>query len=324
MTLSQLCRACLLLVAPALTAASLITACASAPPPALSPPDAPPSDWSIQPPPVAGRPPPVAGRPPPVVGRPPPVAGQPPPSVTVASSPPLPSSPELLALRDPRSVLPPRARGLVATEIQALEALYQTTTASSPDRPKLLRRLAESYVELALAGERDGAANLVDNARKAAVRDYTMLLESYPSECQAGRAGCADEVAYLLAYEYERLGMLDAARKWYLDLLQRYPSSRFVPFGYLAFGEQFAGDETKWMLAEQAYEKVISFPPPDNRVYGYALLRLAQIQARLGRSDKARALGARLRALAAKAPGPYAEIPARLLDAGASGARARD
>jgi TolA-binding protein len=214
---------------------------------------------------------------------------------------------------------------LVATEIHALEALSQTMTESSPDRPKLLRRLAESYEDLARAGERDGAANLVDNARKAAARNYTMLLESYPSECHAGSAGCADEVAYLLALEYERLGMLNDARKRYLDVLQRYPSSRFVPFAYLAFGEQFADeathDETKWMLAEQAYEKVISFPPPDNRVYGYALLRLAQIQARLGRSDKARAIGSRLRALAARTPGPHAEIPARLLDAGASGAR---
>src|SRR5947207_1708009 len=47
-----------------------------------------------------------------------------------------------------RSRLAARVRALLVTEIQGLESLYAATPKTSPDRPQLVRRLAEDYVEL--------------------------------------------------------------------------------------------------------------------------------------------------------------------------------
>src|SRR5439155_10860003 len=47
-----------------------------------------------------------------------------------------------------RNRLQARSRQLLVTEIQNLESLYSTTPKNAPDRPKLMRRLSESYVEL--------------------------------------------------------------------------------------------------------------------------------------------------------------------------------
>ena len=51
-----------------------------------------------------------------------------------------------------------RSRALLITEIQGLERLYRSTPKKSPDRPQLIRRLAEGYVELESAALRDKTA----------------------------------------------------------------------------------------------------------------------------------------------------------------------
>src|SRR5262249_51317521 len=96
--------------------------------------------------------------------------------------------------------------------------------------------------------------------------------------------------------EAERAGRLDLARKSYLDLIQRWPSSRLIPNAYLAFGEMFfeEADPTKLALAEQSYKEGIKYPPPDNRVHGYAYYRLAQVFAKKG--DDPHALSALMKA----------------------------
>src|ERR1700722_13179115 len=48
-----------------------------------------------------------------------------------------------------------KSRQLLVTEIQGLETLFQSTPKSSQDRPKLMRRIAEGYVELESAAFRD-------------------------------------------------------------------------------------------------------------------------------------------------------------------------
>src|ERR1700710_2382480 len=63
------------------------------------------------------------------------------------------------AERDTRkNRLQARARALLITEIQGLERLYKRTAKKSPDRPQLTRRLAEGYVELESAAQRDKIA----------------------------------------------------------------------------------------------------------------------------------------------------------------------
>jgi TolA-binding protein len=214
-----------------------------------------------------------------------------------------------------RNRLAARSRQLLVTEIQGLESLFASTPKNAPDRPKLMRRLAEGYVELESAAFRDKTENgmkadeakrknpgaaagfqqeatkadkILVAARQAAIKYYTLLKNQYPKWCQntnpsdpAKSTGCTDEVLYYLAYEYEQGNQLDPARKVYLELIQNWPQSKFIPNAYLAFGELFfneaQGDPSKWAFAEQSYNEVIKYPPPDNKVWGYAHYKLGYV-----------------------------------------------
>src|SRR6478752_6029684 len=137
------------------------------------------------------------------------------------------------AERDTRkNRLQSRARALLITEIQGLERLFKRTAKKSPDRPQLVRRLAEGYVELESAAQRDkiaadiaaqdakknkkdatkprqdaaAADKILSAARKSAIAYYTLMKTDYPDYSKI------DEVLYYLAYEYEQGGDLKNAR----------------------------------------------------------------------------------------------------------------
>jgi len=205
--------------------------------------------------------------------------------------------------RDTRKArLQARSRALLITEIQGLERLYRSTPKKSPDRPQLIRRLAEGYVELESAALRDktaadikaqdnkkkkpavaakarrdasSAKKIVDAARKKAIAYYTLMKNAYPNYSKL------DEVLYYLAYEYEQAQKLQDARKVYYELIEKAPKSPYIPNAYLAFGELFfqeaQGDPSKWDLAAAAYKEVIKYPPPDNKVFGFARYKLAYV-----------------------------------------------
>jgi len=215
--------------------------------------------------------------------------------------------------RDERkSRLQARQRALLVTEIQQTEALFQTTKQNSPDRPQLARRLAEQYVELEAAAFRDKTeaeikrddtkktnpqaagqfqtnANQADAvakaARKKAIDYYTIILRDYPNY------PALDEVLYYLAYEYEQANDYKMARSVYYELINKRPDSKYIPNAYLAFGELFfneaQGDPSKWELAAKAYSEVIKYPPPNNKVYGYAWYKLAFVYWNKGELEKA-------------------------------------
>jgi TolA-binding protein len=181
----------------------------------------------------------------------------------------------IAAMRDPRrSRLQPRALALVVTEIQQLEALKNVTDPSSPDHPMLLRRLAEDYAELEIAGASD--PRKVEAARAGAIRAYRELVTTHGATYPL-----LDEVRYFLAWEYELGGDLANARRSYFELITQSPASKYVPLAYFAFGEAFfheaATDPSKLELAKQAYLKVVTFPPPDSRAFGWAWIRLGQV-----------------------------------------------
>jgi tetratricopeptide (TPR) repeat protein len=186
-------------------------------------------------------------------------------SVTASAAPPVvqvdPS--QLDDARDLRR-LTPRARALVVTETQALENLASTTAMNSPDRPQLLRRLAEDYVELRRTGARGASAK--------AIQHYTSLVTSYPSYAQV------DEAYYYLGLEYENTNDLSNARRSYYELIKRAPSSKYVPYAYYAFAEMFyaeaKSDPSKWDFAKQAYTEVIKYSSP---LQGTAYCRLAAV-----------------------------------------------
>jgi TolA-binding protein len=194
-------------------------------------------------------------------------------------------------------------------EIQQLKGLLELTSKESPERPRILRRLAENYTELAWAAPRES-----ESARTYASQYYTTLVKEHRTHCAAPpEKGCADEALYYLGLELELLGNYDMARKNYFMLVRDFPQSTFVPYAYFAFGELFfsegmKGDPSKLPLAEQAYEKVTQFT--DSPVAPEALLRLAQMADAAG--DVAKAERYRTRAstmMPAYAPAPPSPTP---------------
>jgi tetratricopeptide (TPR) repeat protein len=223
----------------------------------------------------------------------------------------------IAGFRDLRqTALKQRVLALLITEIQQLETLLHDTPMRDPQRPTLLRRLAEDYVELenaafkektqaeilrdelkqqkkaAEAGKQQAIANsrktTMDRSRKAAINYYSVLATDYagaPSNDYPQNPPPAspnlDEIYYYLAYEYEQAGDTANARRVYLDLITKTPNSKYLSSAYLAFGELFFGealsDPTKWDAAKQAYQKVIAKPPPENKIYGYAWYKLAYV-----------------------------------------------
>jgi tetratricopeptide (TPR) repeat protein len=201
-----------------------------------------------------------------------------------------------------RAKLQPKVWQLIITELQQLEALFGSTPPNSPDRMLLSRRLAEAYVELesaafrekteigikldeakakkpadvpALQQKQKGAEQKMLASRKKAIEYYTLLKNKYPNYSQI------DEVIYYLAYEYEQGNDYKNARSVYYELIQKAPQSKYIPNAYLAFGELFfneaQGDPSKWDLAAASYGEVVKYPPPSNKVYGYAHYKLAYV-----------------------------------------------
>jgi TolA-binding protein len=240
--------------------------------------------------------------------------GQVAPPAAKSAQKPLPPDAALSAVELRRGLANLQSVQLLITQLQGLETLLGNTPSGSADRPGLLRRLADGYVELETASfrkktesrmradeskrkdpgkaagfsaEAQRAEKVEVAARQAAIKHYVQLRSQYPRWCQspgqspATASGCADETLYNLAYEHEQAGDLNQARAAYLDLIQTAPTSKYVPTAYLAFGELFfqeaQGDPAKWALAEQSYREVIRYPAPENKVLGYAHYKLAYV-----------------------------------------------
>src|SRR5262249_36163719 len=156
----------------------------------------------------------------------------------------------------------------IVVEAQNLESLFASTALSAPDRPKLMKRLADQYAELAVAATpQGGSSKLAASARAMAIRYYTMLLAQHPGWCGnpgGSPAGCEDEALYHLGLEYERSGDAPGAWKTFGDLIKRYPRSAFAPHTYLAFGalEEATLDPSRLPLAEKAYQDAVKHAGP--------------------------------------------------------------
>ena len=237
-----------------------------------------------------------------------------------------PSSPTGVTSTTPRHMRVWRGveRKLLLQEIANVSRLLKNTKQSSSEKPGLMRRLAENYVELesslyreqiekeTFADEirrlnrvrsakfRKEAKNIkkrVAKTRKNAIKLYKKLAKNHAAFCRRPGAnkpedrGCGDEVLYYLAYEYEQAKALGKARDVYLKLIKDWPKSRFVPSAFLAFGELYFNeamtDPTRWALAQQAYEKVVSYKAPKNKLWGYAAYKLGYVHWNQGRFEKA-------------------------------------
>jgi hypothetical protein len=137
---------------------------------------------------------------------------------------------------DPEAAIPdsrplrtrPRAAALLISEIKSLESLLSSTRHNTPDRPRLVRRIAEDYAELGARlstdltnapPNRDKLAKLMDASRNMAIKHYQSLLDRHPSYEKL------DEVHYYLAVELQLAGDSDGWRAALSALLERYPES---------------------------------------------------------------------------------------------------
>ncbi len=239
---------------------------------------------------------------------------------------PKPADPTSVTKAVPRHdrVLRDLGRRLLMQEITNVTRLYKATPPDNPDRPRLMRRLADNYVELESAVFREQieaqdaarrnqqraprraaelkrkarvAAKVVKRARQRAISFYERLATQHRSYCRfphqkkLANRGCTDEVLYYLAYEHEQARDLAKARDAYLELIGHWPASTYLPNAFLAFGELYfseaQGKPSRWALALQAYQKVLEHKPPTNKLWGYAQYKLGYVHWNQGRHAKA-------------------------------------
>jgi len=185
----------------------------------------------------------------------------------------------------------PRSR--LETQARLIERLLKATPPADPDRPALIRRLAEVEAALAHAAQQDKNGPAEARYRRAAIGHYESFKTSYPGD------KTLDQVLYHLALEHQRLGDQSAARKAYLELTTAVPRSKLVPHAYFAFGELFfqeaSSDPTKFALAQRFYQEVLKHPSPSNPLVGLAHYRLGHVFWR--QKDPTRALEAFVKTL---------------------------
>ncbi|KFA92321.1 tetratricopeptide repeat protein [Archangium violaceum] len=102
--------------------------------------------------------------------------------------------------------------------------------------------------------------------RAETMRIYEDLLGGYVDWPQR------DEILFYLGYNLQELGRRDDAVKRYLQLVEEFPQSQFVPDTYVQLGNHYF-DNNKLKEARSYYEKARSSKVP--KVYAYAVYKLA-------------------------------------------------
>jgi tetratricopeptide (TPR) repeat protein len=145
----------------------------------------------------------------------------------------------------------------VVREQQTLEIALALTERSAPDRPLLMRRLAEGYVELESAAARARSKVVVAAAGRLAIWYYELLRSQHPE----------GEIVYYLAYEHELLNDLDEARERYAELIQRWPRSKYATSARRALGAVLVGSG-RFREGIEVYRTLLAGDPgPDACIY---------------------------------------------------------
>lgn len=189
----------------------------------------------------------------------------------------------------PSAAAGPGASSVAALEqdIARLEQAQHTAPPGSTDAASNLHQLVRAYAELELLAAEQGDPSLALRARASCIEAATTVRARFPGYAEL------DQVLYELGQAYLRGGDRAGAREAYFELIKKAPDSPRAPAAYLDFAEMFADeamtDPSKLELARQAYLKVLTYPPPQNRGWGYACYKLAWIEQNHG--DAKAALG---------------------------------
>jgi TolA-binding protein len=143
-------------------------------------------------------------------------------------------------------------------EREKLEKIL-TVMEDSTERPDVLFRLAEIYLEEALAYPEQAG-----QWREKAIAAYRELAQKYPNYPRG------DEALFYLAYTLWEQEKQKEALDAYKLLVKNFPSSKYIPDAYLAFGEYYFS-QAQLDLARMAYQKVAQFT--DSALAPYALYK---------------------------------------------------
>jgi tetratricopeptide (TPR) repeat protein len=212
-----------------------------------------------------------------------------------------------------------RERRLLLLEISNVARLLRVTPRNSKEQPRILRRLADDYAELAasardearrsyaLAFKVEGknpvraaklrrlamdAARLAARASDKSIALYQVLVREYPDYCHARRdRGCRDEALHYLASELLQADRADEALAAQRALLRGSPRSPYAPQAHLALAEQSfedaRRDPSRWPDARRHYLAALKRAPAKSALAGYARYKLAHVYWSEGELDRA-------------------------------------
>jgi hypothetical protein len=167
-------------------------------------------------------------------------------------------------------------------EVQQLEGSIESTPPGDPQRADVLMRVATLSMDLGIEARMDGRAADARADESHAVAPLESLATSYPSYARG------DEALFRLAVAREDLGDVTAARRAFLQLVQRYPQSAYVPYTYANFGEYFFA-RAEGPSAVLCFDRVRMYSSA-TPLWAFATLRMAQISASQSEWQRARQL----------------------------------
>jgi TolA-binding protein len=188
------------------------------------------------------------------------------------------------------------AQQIADQQIDQLTRLLKATDPSDPEYADLLFRLADHflekkayfenqsgalYEEIYQAEEKGDKAKIqqltakqkeFDKKSKEASEQAVRLYKALTSSPALAKYKRIDEALYFYAFELGTLGREQEMKDAYVQLIQNYPNSQYIPNAYLSFADYYFG---KGQIGDalRLYEKVITFK--DSPVYAYALYKMA-------------------------------------------------
>ncbi len=163
-------------------------------------------------------------------------------------------------------------------------------SAGRPYLPDLYIRLAELYVEKsrylyfkAVESKPEGAAEAIDVPEVRLLKDqavsiYQKLLRDFPGYAQT------DKVYFFLAHEYRELGLRDAMRATYRQIVESHPKSLYAQEAHLVLGND-AFREGNLPEAESHYRHILDLP--EGPLHEMAQYKLAWIRVNQDRCPEA-------------------------------------
>jgi len=172
-------------------------------------------------------------------------------------------------------------RRLLMLEINNVARLLRVTPRDSRDRPRVLRRLADDYAELAASARSSSEARIKKRASERAIALYQTLSRDHrrychsPARKRAEDRGCNDEVLHYLAAELVQAGKKDEAFEAHQAIVRSFPRSPFAAHALLAIGERHF-EQSRWQSARRAYRAALA-RTPDSELGAYAHYKLGHV-----------------------------------------------